>query len=66
MPKAAPHPDTEAKKYRETTVGDLRKLCGADFAKGCADNEKITDVVRKHPSLRTVIRHRELKRFEQI
>jgi hypothetical protein len=68
MPKAAPHPDTEAseKKYCETTVGDSRKLYGADFAKGCEDNEKIADVVRKMPSLRMVIRQRELKWFEQI
>jgi hypothetical protein len=68
MPKAAPHPDPEIskKKYLETTIGDLRKLYGADFAKGCADNEKITAVVRKNPSLMRVIRRRELKRFEQI
>jgi hypothetical protein len=59
-------PQTSDKKYFETTIGDLRKLYGADFAKGCADNEKIVDVVRKMPSLRMVIRHRELKRFEQI
>jgi hypothetical protein len=68
MPKAAPHPDTEIsdKKCSETTVGDLRKLYGPDFARGCEDHEKIADVLRKMPSLRMVIRHRELKRFEQI
>jgi hypothetical protein len=38
----------------------------ADFAKGCADNEKIADVLRKQPSLRRVIRDREARRFEQI
>jgi hypothetical protein len=42
------------------------KLYGADFAKGCADNEKIADVLRKMPSLRRVIREREARRFEQI
>ena len=68
MPEAAPHHDTEIsnKKYCETTVGDLRKTYGADFAKGCADNEKIADVLRKMPSLRRVIREREARRFEQI
>jgi hypothetical protein len=68
MPEAVPNPDTEVsdKKYCETTIGELRKTYGADFAKGCADNEKITDVLRKMPSLRRVIREREARRFEQI
>jgi hypothetical protein len=66
MPKAAPHSDTEIsnKKYGETTIGELRKIYGADFAKGCADDEKLLDVLRKWPSLRGVIRDREAKRFE--
>jgi hypothetical protein len=59
-------PETSDKKYQQTTIGDLRKLYGADFAKGCADNEKMADVVQKRPSLTRVIRRRELKRFEQI
>jgi hypothetical protein len=50
----------------ETTIGELRKTYGADFAKGCADNEKIADVLRKLRSLRMVIREREARRFEQI
>jgi hypothetical protein len=54
------------RKYSETTIGDLRRLYGPEFAKGCADNEKMADVVRKQPSLIRVIRRRELKRFEQI
>jgi hypothetical protein len=68
MPETARHRDTENsnKKYCEITIGELRKTYGADFAKGCGDNEKITDVVRKMPSLRTVIRDREARRFEQI
>ena len=45
----------------QTTIGDLRKLYGVDFAKGCADNEKIADVARKEPSLMSVIRHHETK-----
>jgi hypothetical protein len=69
MPETARNRDpvTRGKKYQQqTTIGDLRKLYGADFAKGCADSEKIADVVQKRPSLMRVIRHRELKRFEQI
>jgi hypothetical protein len=68
MPKAAPHPDTEIgdKKYFQTTIGELRRTYGADFAKGYADNEKLLDVLRKRPSLRKVIREREARRFEQI
>jgi hypothetical protein len=65
MPKAPPHLDTEIshKKYGETTIGELRKIYGADFAEGCADNEKIADMLRKLPSLRKVIREREARRF---
>jgi hypothetical protein len=65
MPKAAPHLDTEIshKKYGETTIGELRKIYGADFAEGCKDNEKLVDVLRKQPSLRKVILEREARRF---
>jgi len=68
MPETARHRETEVsdKKYCETTIGELRKTYGADFAKGCADNEKMADVLRKQPSLRRVIRDREARRFEQI
>jgi hypothetical protein len=54
MQETARHRDTEIsnKKDCETTIGELRKAYGADFAKGCADNEKIADVLRKLPSLR--------------
>jgi hypothetical protein len=68
MPQTARNsdPDTSNKKYFETTIGDLRKLYGTGFAKGYEDNEKIADVIRKQPSLMTVIRHYERKWFEQI
>jgi hypothetical protein len=68
MPESARRSDGDIrnKKYCETTVGELRKTYGADFAKGCADNEKMTDVLRKLPSLRRLIRDREAQRFEQI
>jgi hypothetical protein len=40
MPETARHRETEVsdKKYCETTIGELRKTYGADFAKGCANN----------------------------
>jgi len=53
-------------KHSETTIGDLRKLYGQEFAKGCEDSEKMADVVERRPSLMRVIRSRELKRLEQI
>jgi hypothetical protein len=55
-----------ARGYSETTIGDLRRLYGPEFAKGCEGNEKIVDVVQRRPSLTRVILRRELKRFEQI
>ncbi len=54
------------KKYLETTIGELRKRYGSDFAKGCGDNEKIMDVLRKLPLLRRVIREHEARRFEHV
>jgi hypothetical protein len=62
MPEAERHHD----KYFETTIGDLRKTYGADFAEGCADNEKMPDVLRKRPSLRWVIRNHEARMFEKL
>jgi hypothetical protein len=61
-----PDSETGQNKYQQTTIGDLRKIYGADFAKGCEDDEKIADVLRKQPSLRSVIRYHEKKLFQQI
>ena len=58
MPETA---ETSDNRDLQATIGDLRKLYGVDFAKGCADNEKIADVARKEPSLMSVIRHHETK-----
>jgi len=58
--------ETSDKKYVQTTIGDLRKLYGVNFAKGCDDNEKIADVIQKQPSLMRVIRHHERNWFEKI
>jgi hypothetical protein len=67
MPETAPNASPEIsditaiseRKYLQTTIGDLRKLYGANFAKGCEDTVQITDVVRKQPSLMRVMPHRE-------
>jgi hypothetical protein len=68
MPKTERNSDTESNqtKYLQTTIGELRKVYGVDFAKGCDDSEKITDVIRREPSLMRVIRQHENKWFEQI
>lgn len=48
-------------------IGTLRKTSyGPGFAKGCADNERLSDVLAKDASLRRVIRDHEAGKFEQI
>jgi hypothetical protein len=68
MPEIACHHQTDIgnQTYPQTTIGDLRKTYGSDFAKGCADNEKLVDVLLKLPSLRQLIRKYEARRFEQL
>jgi hypothetical protein len=36
-----------SKKHGNTLIGALRKRYGADFAKGCSDNQKLNDVLYK-------------------
>ena len=45
--------------HHHTSIGTLRKTFGARFAKGCADNERLSDVLAKDASLRRVIRDHE-------
>jgi hypothetical protein len=71
MPKTAhdTHPQDKEivyARYNQTLIGELRIRYGADFAKGCADHETLIDVLRKLPTLRSVIRDQEARRFEQI
>jgi hypothetical protein len=54
--------ETRERKYLQATIGDLRKLYGANFAKGCAESEKIADVVQRRPSFMKLIRYHETKR----
>lgn len=67
MRETAHSQETESdQKCLQTTIGDLRKSYGADFAECCADNEKLPDVLRKLPSLRQVIREHEARLFAAI
>jgi hypothetical protein len=36
-----------SRKHGNTLIGTLRKIYGANFAKGCSDNEKLSDVLHK-------------------
>jgi hypothetical protein len=47
-------------------VGALRKTYGPNFAKGCADNERLSEVLAKDASLRRVIRDHEAGTLERI
>jgi hypothetical protein len=47
-------------------IGALRQTYGPGFAKGCADNERLSDVLAKDASLRRVIRDHEAEKLEQI
>ena len=44
-------------------IGALRQTYGPSFAKGCADNERLSDVLAKDPLLRQVIRDHEAGKF---
>jgi hypothetical protein len=47
-------------------AGALRKTYGPNFAKGCADNERLSEVLARDESLRQEIRDHEAGKFEQI
>jgi hypothetical protein len=48
-------------------IGALRKtFYGPSFATGCADNERLCDVLAKDASLRQVIRDHEAGTLERI
>ena len=56
------------KKHGNTLIRTLRKSYGADFAAGCDDNEKLSDVLEKldEPSLSSLIRDHGSGRLAQI
>jgi hypothetical protein len=57
-----------SKKHGNTLMSTLRKSYGADFAKGCADNERLSDVLHKldEPSLSKLIRDHSSGRLSDI
>jgi hypothetical protein len=67
MPLDARHRDKNgeiSRKHGNTLIGTLRKRYGADFAKGCSDNEKLSNVLQKldEPSLRHLISAQQIHR----
>ena len=57
-----------SKKQGSTLIRTLRKTYGQSFAHGCADDEKLSDVLHKldEPSLRKLILDDEAGMLEQI
>ena len=56
------------RKHGNTLIQTLRKHYGKDFAAGCADNEKLSDVLHRvdEPSLSKLVRDHEGGKLEQI
>jgi len=54
------------KKHGNTLIGTLRKTYGPHFAKGCADDEKLSDVLHKldEPSLSALVEDHEAGTLE--
>ncbi len=57
-----------SRKHGNTLIRTLRKHYGAGFAKGCGDDEKLSDVLQKldEPSLTRLVRDHEVGGLEQI
>jgi hypothetical protein len=57
-----------SKKHGNTLIRTLRKHYGVDFAKGCADNEKLSDVLHRidEPSLSKLVRDEEAGKLKQV
>ena len=57
-----------SRKHGNTLVGTLRKTYGADFAKGCADSDRLSDVLHKmdESSLSKLVRDHEAGKLGQI
>jgi len=56
----------DSKKHGNTLIGTLRKTYGPHFAKGCADDEKLSDVLHKldEPSLSALVEDHEAGTLE--
>jgi hypothetical protein len=57
-----------SRKHDNTLIRTLRKTYGRDFAPGCADDEKLSDVLQgiDEPSLSKLIRDHEAGKLEEI
>jgi len=57
-----------SRKHGNTLVGTLRKTYGVDFAKGCAESDRLSDVLHKmdEPSLSKLVRDHEAGKLERI
>ena len=57
-----------SRKHGNTLIRTLRKTYGRDFAPGCADDEKLSDVLHRldEPSLSKLIRDHEAGKLEEI
>jgi hypothetical protein len=57
-----------SKKHGNTFVSTLRKSYGADFAKGCNDNERLGEVLHRldEPSLSQLIHDHGTGRLSEI
>jgi hypothetical protein len=56
-----------SRKHGNTLIRTLRKTYGQGFATGCADDEKLSDVLHKldEPSLSHLVRDHEIGKLEQ-
>jgi hypothetical protein len=57
-----------SKKHGNTLISTLRKTYGPHFAKGCADDEKLSDVLHKldEPSLSALVEDHEAGTLEAV
>jgi hypothetical protein len=57
-----------SRKHGDTLVGTLRKSYGVDFAKGCAESNRLSDVLHKmdEPSLSKLVHDHEAGKLERI
>ncbi len=57
-----------SRKHGNTLIGTLRKTYGADFAKNCAESDRLSDVLHKmdESSLSKLVRDHQAGKLEQI
>jgi len=56
-----------SRKHGNTLIGTLRKTYGVDFAKGCAESERLSDVLHKmdEPYLGKLVRDYEAGKMQK-